>query len=220
MQSKPRNLTNTKTKTMKTKLLILFLTLSVQSFAQINPVENATWAHGYENMHNLFELKWDEPLQPHNNLLGYNIYRNNELYRFQTETSLYHLYVDLYGYVENCSEDFLMYGEGEGFDIHVTAVYEGQVESDYLQTFHDDGLLLVTAGFANEKAVLYPNPTKGILNIGNKNLKNIVVYDVSGKIIKAFAPESQIDLSSLSKGLYIIKLFGERETIVDKIVID
>ena len=208
---------------MKTKLLIFgFLICSIfNSIGQNKPVENLTWSQSYENMHNFFQLNWNEPTQPHNELVGYNIYRNGELYRFQTETSLYNLYVPLYGFVENCSEEFLLFGDGSGFDIHVTAVYNPeQIESDYLQTVHSFGAALNDNNFTREKALLFPNPTNGLLNIGNQNLSKIVLYDISGKAIKEFAPVSQIDLGNISKGLYIIKLFSEREIIVDKIVIE
>ena len=211
---------------MKTKLLIFvfFIAFIFNSFGQNNPVENLTWSQSYENMHNFFQLNWDEPLQPHNELIGYNIYRNDELYRFQTERTLYNIYTPLYGFVSNCDVDFLLYpnqpNESE-FDIHVTAVYNpGPIESIFLQTVHCYGAALTTTNFIREKAVVFPNPTNGLLNIGIINLEKIIVYDISGKVISVFAPKSQIDISNLSKGLYIIKLFSEREIIVDKIVIE
>ena len=211
-----------KTLHMKTKLFLFafYITFTLTSFGQINPVENLTWSQSYENMHNFFQLNWDEPAQPHNELIGYNIYRNNEFYIFQTVNILYNLYTPLYGYVSNCPDEFLLYGDGSGFDIHVTAVYNPeQTESNYLQTVHSFGAALTTDNFTRARAVLFPNPTSGKLNIENKNLVKIVLYDISGKVISEFAPVSQIDLSNISKGLYIIKLFSETEIIVDKIVI-
>jgi Secretion system C-terminal sorting domain len=209
---------------MTKKILLLTFLISLVNFnlfGQNNPVENLTWSQSYDMFHDYFELNWEEPAQPHNELIGYNIYRNNELYRFQTETSLYNLYSDVYGFVSNCSTEFLGYADGSGFDIHVTAVYNlGQTESNYLQTAHSYGLVLNNNNFIHDKALIFPNPTNGILNIGNENLEKIVVYDISGKVVSKFAPNSQIDLSNLSKGLYLIKLFSSKEIIVDKIVIE
>ena len=207
---------------MKTKLLIFafFTTFSFYTFGQNNPVQNLTFTQSYENMHNLFDLDWDEPTQPHNELIGYNIYRDNELYRFQTENTLYYLYAPLYGYVSNDTGAFLMYGNGSGFEIHVTAVYNpGQIESNYLQTVYSSGAALTTNNFTQGKSVIFPNPTDGMLNIDNENLEKIVLYDISGKIISEFAPVSQIDLSTLTKGVYIIKLYSEKEITTNKIVI-
>ena len=207
---------------MKTKLLIFafFTTFSFYTFGQNNPVQNLTFTQSYENMHNLFELSWDEPIQPHNELVGYNIYRDNELYRFQTEKTLYYLNTPLNGYVTNDTGVFLLFGNGSGFEIHVTAVYNpGQIESNYLQTVYSSGAALTTNNFTQGKSVIFPNPTDGMLNIENENLEKIVLYDISGKIISEFAPVSQIDLSTLTKGVYIIKLYSEKEITTNKLVI-
>lgn len=215
---------------MKSSALILALLITLVfnsvSFGQNNPVENLTWSQTYEYPNNFFELQWEVPAEPHDEIIGYNIYRNDELYRFQTETSLYSLYSDVYGFVSNCDIMFLGLDNQnqpyqDGFEIHVTAVYNpGPTESGYLQTAYCYGLALNAKNFIAEKAILFPNPTNGVLNIGNKNLDKIVVCDLSGKVIKAFAPGSQIDLGDLPKGLYVIKLFSEREVIIDKIVIE
>src|SRR5690606_39503594 len=62
-------------------------------------------------------------------LIGYNVYRDNDLYRFQTENTLYN-----FEQSSNCDEDFLMYNNGLGFYAHVTAVYNpGSVESGYTE---------------------------------------------------------------------------------------
>ncbi|WP_333600881.1 T9SS type A sorting domain-containing protein [Flavobacterium sp.] len=213
---------------MKTKLLffLFFIAFMFSAFGQNNPVENLTFSQSYEYPNNFFELNWEEPAQPHNELLGYNIYRNDELFRFQTETTLYNLNTPLYGFVSNCGVNFLALDNQSqpyvnGFDIHVTAVYNpDQIESNYLQTVHCYGALLTTTNYSREKAILFPNPTNGLLNIGNINLEKIIIYDISGKAIRELLPESQIDLSNISKGLYIIKLFSEREIIIDKILIE
>ena len=207
--------------TKNTLTLLIFMTIAFQLFGQNNPVENLTWDHSYDSPYNNFDLQWDEPLQPHNNLIGYNIYRDNELYRFQTEKTLYNFHNELYGLASNCPETFLEYGNGAGFNIHVTAVYDpDQVESGYSQTFYDYGFLLTTTNFIQKKGILFPNPTNDVLNIGNENLEKIVIYDISGKEVKEFAPALQINVSNLSKGLYIIKLFSEQGIIIDKILID
>ena len=209
----------------KVFLFVFILAIVSKSFGQNNPIQNLTWSQSYENMHNYFQLNWEEPAQPHNELLGYNIYRNNELYRFQTETSLYYQYSWVYGFVYNCESDFLLYDNQQqaytdGFDIHVTAVYNQEpAESNYLQTVHSYGAALTTANFTQERALLFPNPTSGELIIRNLNLEKIGIYDISGKEIKVFAPTTQIDLSDVSKGFYIIKLFSEGKIITDKIVI-
>jgi hypothetical protein len=200
----------------KTTLTIaIFLSFIFQSSAQNNPVLNLTWDWHY-NWYNYFDLHWDEPALPHGELIGYNIYRGDELYRFQTGNDLYFLEQG-----SNCGEDFQYYNNMHGFSAHVTAVYNpGQLESSYTQTVAVGPPALKTVGFEKQKAVLYPNPTKGILNIANTDLNRILIYDISGKKIREVGPQLQIDLSDVLKGIYFVKLVSDRGVVVDKIVVE
>src|SRR5690606_10140731 len=173
---------------MKTITLTFTISLifSLQSIGQINPVQNLTWEQWYEFPNNFFILDWDEPEQPHDEIVGYNIYREDDFYVFiSDETSIYNIET-INGIESNCGGvDFLIYGNGEGFFAHVTAVYNpGSVESDYTETVFIEGPLLAIRDFNNQKAMIYPNPSNGIINIGNKNLNKILVYDISGKKIR------------------------------------
>lgn len=205
----------------KITFLFVFLMIAIpKSNGQINPVQNVTYSQTYQSPYNFFELNWEEPAQPHSLLLGYNIYRDNEIYRFQTERSLYNTYSQVFGFVSNCGLDFLEYNVPNGFLVHVTAVYEGQVESPFTETATVYPPALSNDEFNSQEVLLYPNPTKGILNIENITLEKIIVYEIYGKELLAFSTTSKIDLSSLSKGIYLIKLFSEGKTITEKIVIE
>ncbi|MDD3773658.1 MAG: T9SS type A sorting domain-containing protein [Weeksellaceae bacterium] len=58
---------------------------------------------------------------------------------------------------------------------------------------------------AFENIEIYPNPTNGILNF-TEPVKNITIYDISGKTVKTRSETSKIiDLSGLAKGVYIVK---------------
>jgi hypothetical protein len=206
-----------------TLAIILLLTFIFQSFSQINPVTNVTFQQSYQNMYNYFELNWDEPAQPHNELIGYNIYRENEFYKFQTENTLYYLYsVVNQGPATNDDEGFLLYEgtSGPAFVGHITAVYNpGQIESTFIETFNCAGFALNNKHFENQKAIVYPNPTNGIVNIGNKNLNKIIIYDITGNKIKEWKSDAQIDLSNFSKGVYILKLFSNNGILLDKVIV-
>jgi hypothetical protein len=211
----------------KYTILIFLIFSTFSSIGQNNPVENLTWQHWYEYPNNFFELNWNEPAQPHGELIGYNIYRNNELYRFQTENTIYNIFTPLYGVVSNCNgETFLMFDNNSqpypnGIEIRVNAVYNpGEIESANSETLFDAGLLLSAAGFEYKKTSLFPNPTKGILNIASSNIEKIVVYSISGKLINEYPAASQLDLSGLSKGIYLIKLISPTEVLVDRIIIE
>lgn len=209
---------------MKTITLafLISLTFAFQSIGQINPIQNLSWNHWYDTPYNFFILEWDEPESPHDDIIGYNIYTEDELFMFIDETSIYHIDSDVHGIISNCGgESFLMYNNGEGFFVHVTAVYDpGEVESTYTETVFVKGPLLNLNNFENQKPIIYPNPSKGIITIGNENVDKIFVYDITGKKIREFDFTPQIDLSGFSKGLYIIKLLSDNETLVSKIILE
>ena len=71
---------------------------------------------------------------------------------------------------------------------------------------------------------IYPNPTQGSLTINfnpdNKNV-SIEIYDIQGKLIMntdLTNYSNNINISSLSKGLYIVKLKTDSNTICRKII--
>ncbi|MFK7747040.1 MAG: T9SS type A sorting domain-containing protein, partial [Kordia sp.] len=175
---------------------------------------NLTWDHYYIWPNNYFNLSWDAPALPHSTLIGYNVYRGNELYRFQTENSLYDE-----PQASNAGIDFLLY-EPAPFQVHVTAVYSpGNAESTFTETIQINGPLLSNPEFKKIDAVLYPNPTNGILNIGNTNLTKILMYNISGEIIREFKPQPTIDLSTVPKGFYLIKLVSDKGESTEKIIV-
>lgn len=199
-----------------TLTIALFLICILQSNGQTNPISNLTWEAYYVSPYNYFELKWDEPASPHDELIGYNVYREDDLYRFQTETSLYN-FEDR----SNCGVDFLIYEGGIPFYAHVTAVYNpGPVESAYTETVYIEGAAIKVENFEYIKTVVYPNPSKGIINIENEDLNKIQIYDVTGKKIRELNPQSQIDLTDISKGIYFMRLISDKGILVNKIILE
>lgn len=196
---------------------IFILIFAFQSIGQINPITDLTWSSYYNMGLYDFSLQWSEPVTPHDNIIGYNIYRNNDLYRFQTQNYL----ISAPAANPNCGQDFMIYGYQLGFYIHVVAVYSpGQIESNYTQTLFVENNLLKNNSFDKQITKIYPNPTKGIIIVGDENWNKIEVYDTLGKKIKEVEPKVQIDLSDISKGLYLIKLISNDRILVDKIIIE
>jgi len=82
--------------------------------------------------------------------------------------------------------------------------------------FVDD--ISVTTALANpnfdaNSFTFYPNPVKDVLNIGyNKTITTVAIYNVLGQemLVKAInADQSQINVSYLSKGTYLVKVTAE-----------
>ncbi|MDD3875108.1 MAG: T9SS type A sorting domain-containing protein [Bacteroidales bacterium] len=74
--------------------------------------------------------------------------------------------------------------------------------------------------------IVYPNPTTGIINIeipinGSSNAHQIILYNSIGASIKQIITYDNfvnIDLSGLSKGVYLVKVIGNEFTITQKII--
>lgn len=208
---------------MRTILLTLatIFTFISSGIGQINPIQNLTWQHWYDMPNNFFILSWDEPETPHDEIFGYNIYRENDLYLFlSNETSIYNM-ESIYGIVSNCGgEDFLFYNDFQGFFAHVTAVYADEVESDFIETVWVEGAMIGIPDNKYAKSRIYPNPSRGIINIENENIDRFIIYDISGRIIKEMDPTSQIDLSDFAKGVYLIEVISGTKIFVNKIILE
>ena len=62
-----------------------------------------------------------------------------------------------------------------------------------------------TLSLADGSEMIYPNPTDGIINIKMASFKEATIYNLSGKRLMR-STDNRIDVSSLSEGVYIIKL--------------
>ncbi len=202
---------------MKKSIIIIVISAFFQSaFGQLNPINNLKWSHWYVCPHNYFILSWGLPEPSQDTLVGYNIYRETDLYRFQTDTSLYH---DECG--GNCGEDFLLYND-QPFWIHVTAVYNyTQQESIYIDSAYCYGSALGIDEKIQSKLKLYPNPTTGKLKIDSKlKIKRIDIISQSGKVIKRNLERTELDLSNLTKGVYFIKAYTDKKVMMKAVILE
>lgn len=77
----------------------------------------------------------------------------------------------------------------------------------------------VSNNMENE-VIIYPNPTSDILNIEvrNQKIKKVILYSISGKLLKEF-DKNIIDLKSIKSGLYLIKIFTVSNKIINSKII-
>jgi hypothetical protein len=69
------------------------------------------------------------------------------------------------------------------------------------------------------EVILYPNPTSGLLHIdSDQAIEKIEVYDLLGREVIASGSETQVDLSTLSSGVYLVKVHLENEVHVRKVL--
>ncbi|MFY0482583.1 fibronectin type III domain-containing protein [Flavobacterium sp. PLA-1-15] len=81
---------------------------------------------------------------------------------------------------------------------------------------------LSTVGFNTDNFRYYPNPVKDVLNLSyDKNITKVAVYNVLGQeiMIKNIdANQSQLDMSSLASGTYLVKIMAEKAEKTVKVI--
>ena len=69
---------------------------------------------------------------------------------------------------------------------------------------------------------LYPDPTTGIVTIKAPGLQKVILYDISGKILKEKEINNRseyiFDLSDYAKGMYIVKIVSLEKSVSINIV--
>tara|TARA_R100000951_G_scaffold12825_4_gene10269 strand:- start:2359 stop:4500 length:2142 start_codon:yes stop_codon:yes gene_type:complete len=76
---------------------------------------------------------------------------------------------------------------------------------------------LPPARILENKIIIYPNPTKDIVNIVGKEF-SIQVYNMTGKLITKKDNPTTIDLSNQASGIYTIQILKNNNIIIKKII--
>ncbi len=81
---------------------------------------------------------------------------------------------------------------------------------------------LGTSTFNDKSFAYYPNPVKNVLHLSyNKNITNVAVFNLLGQEVATKsinATQSQIDMSNLSKGTYLVKVTAENQVKTIKVI--
>ena len=105
--------------------------------------------------------------------------------------------------------------------------YNLKVQETCLSNFSPAEAVFITPSGSNafeySKINIYPNPTQEILFVSTQDkLKRIEIFDVSGKscfIKTSNFLDSKINISSLSKGIYTVKVVDEKKSLQSKLVV-
>lgn len=93
------------------------------------------------------------------------------------------------------------------------------ITNTYTTNVQNKGTLKTSETIRNtEQLTIYPNPVKDILHIQSKDeIIKTEVYDLMGRIINSTSAKgNSVNVSELSKGNYIIKIFTKDKTFVQK----
>lgn len=97
---------------------------------------------------------------------------------------------------------------------------ESEMVIDYVRVYQNSSLS--TAEFVADTFTVYPNPASGIITInGNTEIKNIKLYNVSGKLIRSIdGNNNTISIKDMAKGLYVLQIETLNTTVSKKVFID
>lgn len=100
-------------------------------------------------------------------------------------------------------------------------LYISEFSSGKIVKFNSGTLALNDKDLSNPLSI-YPNPTKdGIINFKDSKTKNVEVYSILGnKVFVQDKVHSNIDLSTLNAGIYILKTHSSQGTSINKIIIE
>ena len=98
------------------------------------------------------------------------------------------------------------------------------IEAGQFKIYGNQAPTLSTKNYENSlNAIVYPNPASTSFQI-NTSLKEVSIYDITGKRIKTFKDNFKIghsfDISKISKGIYILKLNNLGITDTKKLIIN
>ncbi len=90
-----------------------------------------------------------------------------------------------------------------------------------------DSLLFIvksTAGLSSSDGIdfdIYPNPTDGLFYVVGTGSYNLIITDVSGRVVlnELNSETTEVNLSSFERGIYVIKIEQEGNTLIKKIVL-
>jgi len=72
---------------------------------------------------------------------------------------------------------------------------------------------------SQEQLNIYPNPTRGIINISIPKLEKVEVYNLSGVLVQS-TNKSILDLSKQEKGIYIVKAISNKGVVSKRIILE
>lgn len=81
---------------------------------------------------------------------------------------------------------------------------------------------LLSTEIKNSTDLVYPNPTKGILNINSaQQINSVEIYNAMGILVaKLNNPTNQMDVSNLNAGTYTLKIQSDSKVQYSKIIIE
>jgi len=204
------------------KILLLFLfSLSFISYAQSpgDVAQNFGSLPGFNNAFNSTAKQPDGKIIMGGFFTAFKGVTENRIIRLNTDGNKDTAFATGTGFNDYVGS-IVLHSDGKIFVGGNFTTYQDSNESASLIALHSE-TNLATENFTNANGVsLYPNPVKDILNIDlldNTSISSVKIYDLQGKLLLEKA-SNDIDVSSLSAGLYLIKIATEKGEFTKKFI--
>ena len=181
-----------------------FTTIPVTLIVGQCPLPPPLNLEGYEIQPNIAYLSWQVP-EPSVDLLGYNIYRNNQKINPEIVPNLF--------YQDSLTNPMQYF-------YHITAVYtECEASSDTIS------LVITNLPEKENRGIsIFPNPATNFVNIKSQSsISQILIMNNLGLMVFSGDFESrsvQLNASGFNKGIYVIQVKTVEGSIVRKLVIE
>jgi hypothetical protein len=134
------------------------------------------------------------------------------------------------GFVNNEAVSFKLMRASNGEVIELEAIYSAELENTSgsfvaasFAAISEFKMGATGMGEYGSSAIsIYPNPTNGVLNIDGIDIKSEVrIFNVFGEevLVKEISASTQINVGSLAKGTYVLRISNENGNTFDKLVI-
>jgi len=103
--------------------------------------------------------------------------------------------------------------------VYTVVSEDGSLEQNYTIVLETTPTVLPNP-ITRESLIVYPNPSRGLINLTNSSSGELFVYNTLGVLelkVEINQVNASVDLSSLSTGIYLIKFTGTDESYVGKV---
>lgn len=107
-------------------------------------------------------------------------------------------------------------------DLEVVVFIQDPVTKAIMQATYATNALATNDFSSISKIKLYPNPSTGIITIATDITVDVVITDITGKMVyqmNEVTASTQLNLSSLQKGMYLVKISGEGSEKTEKLIL-
>ncbi|WP_312398138.1 T9SS type A sorting domain-containing protein [Chryseobacterium sp.] len=121
------------------------------------------------------------------------------------------------------SKNTLVAGDSISNKANIYFDYNYPVETNEAVTTINNATLQTTDLAKNNSVNIFPNPTKGDVNIeADSKIKSIEIYDAQGRIVQKQiginAEKTKLSIHNANSGMYIFKIITEKETFTKKVI--